>query len=240
MRIAVAKRILNAEVKLLAMLSDGGGPKDLLPYSGWTQEKIVLHDFIAPRLRRLKTSVFGPPQPNRALDRLDLAWILSLWRGERSGPTIHHKYTLDKIELMLNLVGNHDSFEPEFWAEIAQWQLRAYKELCAKLLEEFHSSITMDPPPDDEYFHMCCSVLEAAVQRALAEREPSPDNVAWTDVFASRVILQDPTLRAVIGAEVDVDGQPYKLDDLIEDLHHQQPGFPPACHALEFKWVLIA
>ncbi|KAG8936321.1 hypothetical protein FRC00_009064, partial [Tulasnella sp. 408] len=234
MHIAVAKRILNAKAKRLAMLSDAGGTKNLLPYNGWTQEKIVLHDFIAPRLQRLKTSVFGPPQPNRALDRLDMAWILSLWRGERSAPTIHHKYTLDKIELMLNLVGNPDSFKPEFWAEIAQWQLRAYKELCAKLLEEFHSTITMDPPPDDEYFQMCCSVLEAAVQRALAEREPSPSNVAWTDVFASRVILQDPTVRAVIDAEMNVDGQPYKLDELIEDPHHRQPSFPPARYALEF------
>ncbi|KAG9039326.1 hypothetical protein FS837_001014 [Tulasnella sp. UAMH 9824] len=255
MRIAVAKRILTAEVKLLAMLSDGGGHKDLLPHSGWTQEKIVLHDCIAPRLRRLKTSVFGPPQPNPALDRWDLAWILSLWRGERPGPTIKQKYRLDQIELMLNLVGNHGSFKPEFWAEIAQWQLRTYKErkedqislgrhpdidpssssVCAKFLDDFEDMIAEYITPDDEYVQMCRSVVKTAVQRALTEPEPSPGDVTWTDVFATRFILQDPTLQATLDTAPALEGRPDRLDILVEDIVYQQPIFPPACRALKFE-----
>lgn len=107
--------------------------------------------------------------------------------------------------------------------------------VCAKLLEEFHSTTAMYTEPDDEYFQMCCSVVETAVQSALAEPEPSPGNVVWTYVFATRVIFHDPTLRAVIDAELALEGRPDELDDFIEDLLYQQPSFPPACYAFEFK-----
>ncbi|KAG8926078.1 hypothetical protein FRC00_003303 [Tulasnella sp. 408] len=209
MRIAVAKRILNAE------RLDAG------------------EDNFARLYRSsLKTSVFGPPQP---LDRWDLAWILSLWRGERPSPTIEHKYRLYQIELMLNLVGNHGSFKPEFWAEIAQWQLRTYKELCAKFLEDFEDVIAEYNTPDDEYVQMCRSVVKTAVQRALAEPEPCPGDVTWTDVFATRFIFQDPTLQGILDAAPALEGRPDRLDILIEDVLYQEPSFPPACRALKLE-----
>ncbi|KAG8899274.1 hypothetical protein FRC00_001668 [Tulasnella sp. 408] len=234
-RLKIARRISNAETKLLGMLSDDAGTKSLLPYSGWTDEKQVLHDCIAPRLRRLRSSFCGPPQRYPALDWWGLAWILGLWRGERSASMIEHSHVLENIELMLNLVGNHDSFKPEFWAEIAQWQLRMYKELCTKFLEDYCIETARYTAPDDEYVQSCCSAVKTAVQRVMAEPEPSPENVMWTDVFATHIIFHDPTLHAVIEAEPVLEGRPDGLDIMIEHSFHQQPCFPPACHALEFK-----
>lgn len=107
--------------------------------------------------------------------------------------------------------------------------------VCAKFLEDFEDMIAEYITPDDEYVLMCRAVMKTAVQRALAEPEPSPGDVTWTDVFATRFILQDPTLQATLDAAPALEGRPDRLDILIEDVCYQQPSFPHACYALEFK-----
>ncbi|KIO20856.1 hypothetical protein M407DRAFT_29519 [Tulasnella calospora MUT 4182] len=239
-RINVARRISKAEANLLAMLSDGPTTKGLLPYSGWTDEKMILHNCIAPRLERLKTSFFGPPQPYPALDWWGLAWISGLWRGDRSVSMVEHRFRLTKIELMLNLVGNHDSFKPEFWAEIVQWQLRLYKRVCTEFLEDYYKRTAMYTEPEDEFDHMCRSATQTAVERALAEPEPaSPGDVVWTDVFDARVIFHDPTLNAVLESSPVPEARPDKLDARIERMFYDQPRFPHSCYVLEFKNLAI-
>ncbi|KAG8911746.1 hypothetical protein FRC01_005543 [Tulasnella sp. 417] len=235
-RINVARRISDAEANLLAMLPDGAGTKGLLPYGGWTDEKRLLYDCIAPRLERVKTNFFGPPLPYPALDWWGLAWILGLWRGQLTVSMIQHERRIANIELILNIVGSHDSFKPEFWAEIVQWQLRTHKQMCAKYLEEFFRKTAKYTRPDDFLNHLGRYAVKTAVQRTLAEQEPSPGDVTWTDVFGIRVLYYDPFLNAAIEATPAPEGRPDKLDFLIEKLcYDEQPRFPPSCHALKFK-----
>ncbi|KIO18355.1 hypothetical protein M407DRAFT_225876 [Tulasnella calospora MUT 4182] len=83
---------------------------------------------------------------------------------------------------------------------------------------------------------MCRSAAKTAAERALAEPEPaSPGDVTWTDVFGFRIVFHDPTLNAVLEAAPVLEPRPDELDVWIEHVFYDQPRFPSACYALEFK-----
>ncbi|KIO18356.1 hypothetical protein M407DRAFT_31985 [Tulasnella calospora MUT 4182] len=216
LRLKVAKRISKAEAKLRTMVGTGTtGPKLRIQFS-------------------------GPPQPYPTLDLWCFAWLLSLWRGKPSVSVVTHENGIPNIELMMNL------------ADIVQWQLYTHKQ--GKQLRNFPVD---SPPLIPTHLHLSrapgfskttsvrspttphrmtksfsTAPLRGLPFKMLAEAEPFPSEVTWTEDFGIRILFFDPTLKAFIDAAPVLEDCPDALDEMIGKLFYEQPRLPPACYAL--------
>ncbi|KAG8917573.1 hypothetical protein FRC01_002360 [Tulasnella sp. 417] len=179
----------------------------------------VMLEIITPRVQQISAE--------RLRHERGLSWICTPWGTNTAKSLANREREIGHIKLMIHLLQNHDSYEPNFWASIVKWQIAQHKEQCRKLLQDYKWAARHNTC--DENSVLIADALEKAAQRAYALEEP--EKPTFADVFVLRNIYDDPDLKAVISSRFTSEQQ-LKLAKVVNNQMLQQPAFPPHCWSL--------